>query len=331
MRPEADGRDGLIRIAVLGASKSHPEPALTPHEVAQIEAVDPRVRIAWVRDRSTWLEEAPEAEIIFGFRPLRQGAVRATRLRWVHALGAGVEGLSQDVAGTEIIITNAHIHGDAIAEHIFALILVHIRRLRGALEAQAVRRWAHNDLHPQLLAGRTMGILGLGTLGRATASRAAAFGLRVWGTKRTPGPVPGVERVLPPDALDEVLRVSDVLVATLPLTKETRNLLGARELGLLPRGAFVVNVGRGGQLDETVLADALRDGRLGGAGLDVFVDEPLPETSPLWAVPNLMITPHSSGNFHGYMDRMIPVFCDNLRRYLAGQPLANVVDPARGY
>ncbi len=331
MPPEAGARDRLVRIAVLGSSKGRPHPALQPHQVAQIEAVDPRVRVVWVRDRKTWLEEAPDAEIILGFRPLRKAAVRALGLRWVHAAGAGVENLCQDVAGTEIIVTNSHIHGDVIAEHVFGLLLAHARRLREAFEYQAARRWAHTELRGRMVAGRTMGILGLGTIGREVARRAAAFGLRVWGTRRTPAPAAGAERVFPPDGLDEVLRVSDVLAVTLPLTRETRGLLGARELGRLPRGAFVVNVGRGGLIDEAALAAGLREGRLGGAGLDVFADEPLPETSPLWTVPNLIITPHVAGDFPGYMDRIVPLFCENLRRYLAGQPLANVVDPARGY
>src|SRR5579884_296957 len=158
-----------------------------------------------------------------------------------------------------------------------------------------------------------MGILGLGTIGRAIARRAQAFGLRVWGTRRTAGEVPGVERVLGPEGLDEVLRVADVLVVTLPLTPATRGLIGARELALLPAGAFVVNVGRGGLIDEAALVDALRAGHLAGAGLDVFEEESLPETSPLWTLPEVILTPHVAGNFPGYMDRVVPLFCANLR------------------
>lgn len=323
MDPRAGRRDRTCLVAVLAN--------LADPCVARIEAVDPGVRVVRVRDRTTWLEDAPEAEVIFGFRPLREGALRARRLRWVHAAGAGVENLSRDVAGTEILVTNAHTHGDVIAEHVFAMILAHTRRLREAFACQSARRWGHRDLEGHLLAGRTMGVLGLGTLGQAVARRAAAFGLRVWGTRRTPGPVPGVERVLGPDGLDEVLRAADVLVLTLPLTPETRGLVGARELGLLPRGAFVVNVGRGGLLDEAALVGAIEAGRLSGAGLDVFAEEPLPAGSPLWARPEVIITPHVAGAFPGYMDRAVRLFCENLRRYLDGRPLASVVDTARGY
>src|SRR5262249_59089219 len=122
-----------------------------------------------------------------------------------------------------------------------------------------------------------------------------------------------------------------VLAMTLPLTPATRGILGARELALLPEGAFVVNIGRGGQIDEAALMEALRSGRLGGAGLDVFAEEPLPADNPLWTAPRLTITPHVAGDFPGYMDRMLPLFCENLEEYLAGRPLRNVVDTARGY
>ena len=299
--------------------------------VAEIESVDPQVRVVRVTARDTWLDEAPDAEVIVGFRPLREGALRARKLRWVHAIGAGVENLCEDVAGTDIRVTNNHIHGDSIAEHVFALILAHTRRLREVFDCQAARRWAYDDLLGGLLAGRTMGILGLGTIGRQVARRAAAFGMRVVGTKRRPEPVPGVERVGPPQETAAVLRQATVLVLTLPLTPATRGTLGAAQLALLPEGAFVVNVGRGGLLDEAALVDALRTGRLAGAGLDVFADEPLPESSPLWGATGVIITPHVAGDFPGYMDHMVAQFCENLRRYLAGRPLQNTVDLALGY
>jgi phosphoglycerate dehydrogenase-like enzyme len=323
MPPDTRTPDRQCVVAVLRS--------LEDRHVAQIEAVDPRVRVARVTGRAVWLEEAGEAEVILGFRPLRDGALRARRLRWVHALGAGVENLCQDVAGTEIVVTNNHVHGDVMAEHVFALVLAHHRRLREVFGHQEARRWAQKELVGHPLAGHTMGVAGLGTIGREVARRAAAFGMRVWGTKRRPEAVEGVERVLPPDGIDALLREAHVLVLTLPLTPATRGLIGRRELGLLPRGAFVVNVGRGELVNETALIEALQDGRLGGAGLDVFADEPLPPASPLWSLPGVIVTPHVAGNFPGYMDRIVPAFCENLRRYLAGQPLVNVVDPAVGY
>lgn len=304
-----------------------------PHDAraAAIEAVDPRVRLVQVSDRAHWLAEAPEAEVIVGFRPLREAATRAARLRWVHSTGAGVENLCRDVAGTDIIVTNSHVHGDVIAEHVMALVLAHARRLPVALARQAEGRWLRDGAVGMAVRDRTMGILGLGTIGTQLARRAAAFGMRVWGTRRSGAPVSGVDRVAPPDRLDDVLRVADVLAVTLPLTSETRGLIGAPELARLPRGAFLVNVGRGGIVDEAALAEAIASGHLAGAGLDVFEHEPLPAASPLWRLPGVIITPHVGGSFPGFLERAMPLFCENLRRYLSGEPLLNRVDVARGY
>jgi D-2-hydroxyacid dehydrogenase (NADP+) len=321
--PESSGAGKPCIVAV--------DTSLEDRHAAMIEAVDPRVRVVRVSGRRTWLAEAPDAEIILGFRPLREAALASRRLRWVQALGAGVENLSQDVAGTEIRITNVHVHGDAVADHVLALVLAHTCRLPCAFALQAARRWGHDEVRGTALAGRTLGVLGLGTIGAAVARRAAAFGMRVIGTKRHPSPVPHVAQVFPPERLDAVLQEASVLALTLPLTAATRGILGRREIALLPRGAFVVNVGRGGLVDEPALVAALREGLLGGAGLDVFAEEPLPPDSPLWRLPRVIITPHVAGDVEGYMDRMIPVFCANLRRYLAGQPLEHQVDPARGY
>lgn len=327
-----NARGEVIRVAVPAVSPDQGrDVALEPRHIREVEAVDPRVRVASVSDRTKWLHEAPETEVILGFRPLRDATLRARRLRWVHATGAGVERLCQDVAGTDIIVTNSHIHGDVIAEYVFGMLLGHARRLREFFQYQEKHRWAHHDLRGLLLAGRTMGILGLGTLGAAVARRAAAFGMHVVGTKRTQASVPHVDRVFPPDRLDEVLHASNVLVITLPFTSETNGLIGPHELALLPRGAFVINVGRGGIVEEAALLHALRSGHLGGAGFDVFEQEPLPEGSPLWDAPGMIITSHCAGAFEGYMDRAVPLFCENLRRYLAGQPLLNVVDVSRGY
>ncbi len=323
MPPE---RRAPVRAYVVAALKT-----LEDRHAAQIESVDPHVRVVRVTDRTTWLQEAPQAEIIMGFRPLRDAAIRSQHLRWVHALGAGVENLCKDVAGTEIRVTNNHIHGSVIADHVFAFILAHTRRMREAYDFQTARRWVHQELVGTPLDGRTMGILGIGAIGVEVARRAVAFGMRVLGTKRRPEPIPGVERVWPPEGIEAVLREAHMLVLALPLTPATRGILGAREIAMLPRGSFVVNIARGGLVDEHALVAALESGYLGGAGLDVFADEPLPPESPLWRVPRLAITPHVAGDFPGYMDRVIPLFCENLRRYLAGDPLANVVDPALGY
>jgi phosphoglycerate dehydrogenase-like enzyme len=330
-RPRAGDRPCVVAVLAQKPGRTEADAAPGDAHAAAIEAVDPHVRLARVSDRAHWLEEAPEAEVIAGFRPLRDAAVRAGRLRWVHSMGAGVENLCKDVAGTDIIVTNSHTHGDVIAEHVMALVLAHGRRLPVALARQAESRWERDGAVGTVLRGRTMGILGLGTIGTELARRAAAFGMRVWGVRRSGGFVPGVDRVVAADRLGEVLAVSDVLAITLPLTAETHGLIGAAELARLPGGAFVVNVGRGGIVDEAALADSIRSGHLAGAGLDVFEQEPLPASSPLWRLPAVIITPHVGGSSPGFLDRAVPLFCENLRRYLAGEPLVNRVDVRRGY
>lgn len=330
-RPASAGTRCLVAALAQKPGRTEADAAPDEPHAAAIEAVDPRVQLVRVSDRAHWLEEAPDAEVIVGFRPLRDGTTRARALRWVHSMGAGVENLCRDVAGTDILVTNTHVHGDVIAEHVMALVLAHGRRLPTVLARQAEGRWLRDGAVGTVIRGRTMGILGLGTIGTELARRAAAFGMRVWGVRRSGTPVPGVDRVVPPDGLDGVLRAADVLAITLPFTPETQGLLGARELALLPRGAFVVNVGRGGIVDETALAGAIQSGHLAGAGLDVFEQEPLPPASPLWRLPGVIITPHVGGSSPGFLDRAVPFFCENLRRYLAGEPLLNRVDVARGY
>jgi phosphoglycerate dehydrogenase-like enzyme len=155
--------------------------------------------------------------------------------------------------------------------------------------------------------------------------------MRVIGTKRTPEPLPHVDRVLPPEGLDEVLRESDFLVVILPLTEATRGLIGPRELGLMKASAYLVNVARGAIVQEAALIQVLRQGRLAGAGLDVFEREPLSQDSPLFGMDNVIMTPHVSGARRDYYDRAIPLFCENLRRFIAGEPLLNLVDKRRGY
>ncbi|HEV2130361.1 MAG TPA: NAD(P)-dependent oxidoreductase, partial [Longimicrobiaceae bacterium] len=177
-----------------------------------------------------------------------------------------------------------------------------------------------------------LGILGLGGIGREVASRAPAMGMRVLASKRRPAPAPpGVELLTGGDALPRLLTASDFLVITVPETSETRGLIGAEELACLPRGATLINVARGGIVDEEALIEALRGGHLRGAALDVAVREPLPPDSPLWGLSNVLITPHVSGTTHRFWERETELIVENIRRYLAGETLRNVVDKEAGY
>jgi phosphoglycerate dehydrogenase-like enzyme len=237
-----------------------------------------------------------------------------------------------------VVLTNsAGVHAEPMADTVLAMALHFVRGLDFAVRAQAERRWwkapyEAADTPVRELAECTMGIVGLGGIGAAVARRAVALGMRVVASRRrgSEGP-PGVEVFSGAGALERVLERSDVLVLTVPLTEETRGMIGARELARLPPGATVVNVGRGGVLDESALMEALRGGRLRGAALDVFEREPLPAESPLWGLANVLIIPHVSPTSHRFWRRQTDLIVENIQRYLAGRPLRNAVDKRAGY
>ncbi len=300
-----------------------------PQHEAMIRAVDPRVDLRVV-SRAEAPDHAAEVEVWVGWDVPDAVLARAGRLRWVHSTAAGVDNLLPKLWGRDVLLTNSRgIHAIPVAEHVLACLLVFARNLHVALRHQLHRRWQPEPGGE--LWGATVGILGLGAIGQEVARRCRAFGARVVGLRRTPSPVPEVEEVYGPEELEAVLRASQYVVLALPLTPQTRRLIGARELGWMRPEAVLVNVGRGALVDEEALVEALRSGRIRGAALDVFETEPLPPTHPLWELPNVLVTPHVAGNSPRYMDRAIPLFCENLRRYLRGEELRNVVDPQRGY
>ena len=201
------------------------------------------------------------------------------------------------------------------------------------MRAQAARTWRHMENAEVFeLAGKTLLLVGLGAIGQHTAQVAAALGMRVLGVRRTASePFPGIEHVAGIESLHDLLPEADFVVLMTPLTPATRGLIGERELRLMKRDAYLVNVARGGVVDEAALVNALRAGWIAGAGLDVFEHEPLPPDSPLWEMTNVIITGHYAGVTPAYDVRAFEVFLDNLRRYRAGQPLRNVVDKRLGY
>jgi phosphoglycerate dehydrogenase-like enzyme len=271
---------------------------------------------------------------------------RCPRLMWVHSATAGVERvLTPSVLERGIAITNARgVFSDPIAEYVMMMILAVSRRLPSLLELQAERTW--QPLESRELRDVTVGIVGLGSLGRAVGALATAFGCRVVATRRRPeagahavdgaGDEPYLgtvmlDRVLPPDQLPELLAESDFIVLAAPLTEDTQGLIGEDAIRAMKPGAWVINVARGELIDDVALGRALRDGRIGGAVLDTFREEPLPPGSPLYDLPHVILTPHTSWSSTRVLDRSVGLFCENLRRYAAGRPLVNVVDPDAGY
>ncbi len=284
-------------------------------------------------DPQTGIALAPTAEIMVGWNVPREAVQHAPRLRWVHSTGAGVDRLLfPEILEREVLLTTSSGIHHWLIEHVLAVMLALSRRLHLAMRNQIQHRWERGPrMEGDEVAGQTLGILGLGSIGTELAGKAHALGMRVIGTKRTPAPILGVERVLPPDGLTEVLREADVVVVALPLTPATRGLIGEPELRTMKPTAVLINIGRGPIVQERVLIHALQERWIAGAALDVFEKEPLPAESPLYDLENVIITPHVSGASPHYMDRAVPFFCENLAAYLQGRPLRNMVDKGRGY
>lgn len=284
-----------------------------------------------------WERMLARAEVLLGFpgdAPAQLAAVVRCRrnIRWVQAMNAGAgeqvraAGLTAAELDRVVITSAAGVHAVPLAEFSLFGLLAFTKDLPRLLEDQRARRWGH---YPNAeLGGRTLLVLGLGRIGEEVARLASAFGMRVVGVnRRGASESPHVAEVHGTDRLVELLPRADALVVSLPLTEETRGLIGAAEIATMKPGAILVNVGRGGVIDEPALVHALRQRHLAGAALDVVATEPLPEDSPLWELPNVLLTPHTMALSHRENERIAELFLDNLRRYRSGEPLRNRIHP----
>ena len=277
----------------------------------------------------------PETQALFTSRLPANLQQTAPHLRWVQLISAGADVAVRDglERGPLVFTTASGIHAVPISEWVLGSMLALAKELPAAVRAQdSVDYWKFIGGE---LAGRTAGVLGLGKIGSRVAKLCRALDMRVLAMRRSvTAPTAGhgdVDLLLPPGDLPRILRESDFLVICLPGTQETFGLVGEAEIRQMKRGSYVLNVGRGGIVDEAVLVAALRDGHLAGAALDVFAREPLPPDSPLWREPRLLMTAHVAGNSLLYEERAVDLFLDNLRRYLDGRDLLNVYNPDRGY
>jgi glyoxylate/hydroxypyruvate reductase len=294
----------------------HPPVELTPAQAAE------------------WAALLAEAEVLFDVDQASTDALlsRAPRLRWIQSSSSGIgEWVRRlGLVNSRVTVTNAAgIHAAPLAEFVVFAMLYFAKRWPRMAAEQRAHHWqrcATDSLH-----GKTLAIIGLGNVGRHVARMARPFGLRVIATRRSGAPDAAADQVFPPDQLETVLRQSDYLVLSLPLLSDTDTLIGASQLSALKPSAVLINIARGAVVDAAAMVDALRSGRLAGAALDVTSPEPLPADSPLWDMPNVLITPHSMSTAYDENQRLVDLFCDNLRRYLAGEPLRNVFNTSRGY
>jgi phosphoglycerate dehydrogenase-like enzyme len=325
---------------LIGVISPAPAWVMPKHFVDRLRRDFPQHTFAEAWDRETIRRLLPDADAAFTPFVDRDVFPSASRLRWVQSPAAGVGSLMfPELRASPVVITSARgIRARAIAEHILGVTIALARKLPVAIRAQVAHRWAQDDLEGagvdvRTLEGQRMGIVGLGAIGLELVKLAAPFGFRVSAIRRRADqPTPdGVDEVWPPERLHDLLAKSDVVVLAAPHTPETRRLVGAPELDRIKRGALLVNIARGKLLDDAAVIAALRDGRLGGAALDVFSEEPLDAASPYWDLANVIVTPHTSGAMQDYWTPLVALFSDNLRRFERGESLRNVVDKVAGY
>ena len=303
-----------------------------PGMAERVRSQVPEYDVTLATEPDRLLREIADADAAFGRLP-KGPFLAAKRLRWVQSMGVGFETmLYPEMIESDVVITNtAGAFDAAMAEHVFALLLSLTRGMRAYHELQKARGWSREAPAIQL-AGKAMGVLGLGTIGRAVAIRAKAFGMRVIALDaQVKLPPEGVDAVFGPDRMETVFRESDVIVVALPLTERTKGLVNRERLRLMKRTACVVNVARGPIIAEADLIEALRAGEIAGAGLDVFEREPLPKESPLWDMANVVITSHVAGRSPEGVDNIEAVLVENLRRFARGEALVNVIDKRLGY
>ena len=295
---------------------------------AQIRQIAPDIEIV-VTDEDDALQRADIA--YDGVK--RDQLDEALKLRWIQVVSAGVNGwpMEQLKARQIQLTTTSGIHAQPITEHMFGMLLMKARSLGKALTLQPQHQWRGNTFPVQLIAGKTLGLLGVGAIGQHAAHVGAAFGMRVIGLRRGGESVPDVEEMFTPDTRLDFFGQCDVVMNTLPLTDDTRGFMGEAELGALPSGAIVINMGRGATIQTDALMRWLQSDDENSACLDVTDPEPLPSDHPLWDLPNVFITPHYSGSHPTYMERAHLIFLDNLKRFMDGEELRNGVDTDAGY
>jgi len=300
----------------------------------------PQVEIVRRKSYEGIEEHLRDAEIIFtiSLRPDQFAAARA--VRWIHAPTAAVhQFLFPELVNSDVLLTNStEVHGPVVAEHVIALIFALAKKIPQAVRLQEKSLWGKDAMwdvgpRPREIAGATLGLVGVGSIGRRVAQMASALDMRVIAVREhvEKDKPEGVQEVFPPGELGRLLRQSDFVVLAAPLIPATHSLINAGTLAQMKPEAYLINVGRGPQVDEPALAEAIRGHRIAGAALDVFEHEPLPSDSLLWGMENLLITPHTAGLTEKLWQRHYAFFSDNLRRYLAHQPLGCMVDKRKGY
>jgi phosphoglycerate dehydrogenase-like enzyme len=347
--PGANPPEGTLRVLIASFIEAE--------QVERIRAVDPRLEVIYEPEllrppryaadhkggplertreqEARWRALLGTADILFDFDQthLEDLPELAPRVRWIQSTSSGIGPFVQRMGYAhrmpDTVFTRASgVHAQPLAEFCILVMLLFRKKLHRVMRGQARKHWeryAGTDLE-----GKTVVVVGLGGVGREVVRVAKAFRMRVIGVDRPGYPLDAeavpVDEFLPSTEIHSVLGRAEHLVLIAPHTPETEGMIGARELALMPPGAVLINIARGALVDEVALVEALRSGHLAGAGLDVFAEEPLPPESPFWEMPNVLVSPHSASTSDGENRRITDLFCENLRRYLGGEPLINLLD-----
>jgi len=313
--------------------------AIAEQDLAAIRAELPSVEILSIDDEVALPAALADADAFVGWTFPAELFDRAKRLRWIHSANAGVEAnLFPAMVESDVVLTNGTgLHSVSIPEHVLGLMIALARNFHESIRLQAR---ASFERFPVIafaggikeLSGSNLAVFGAGPIGASLARLGNALGMKVRISRRRPGrPVDGAEAVVGPEQKLELLSWADFVVLATPLTRETENLIDAAALAAMKSSAYLINIARGECVADDALVAALRAGAIAGAGLDTFREEPLPASSPYWSLPNVIVTPHISGYTPRYFERTLELFRDNLRRFVSGQPLRNVVDKRLGY
>lgn len=307
-------------------------------DLDRVRELAPEFEIVRTRSKDDIRPHLGEVTVALGYFPPALVA-DAPALNWIQSWSAGLDWLIEHEAfdasaHPDLVVTSASgVHAVPIGEHVFAMLLAVARDLPRALRDQRDRRWGTSDDYDGVFEwlGKRLVMIGAGAIGERVIRLAAAFGMTAVAVRRSGRETPGALRTVTPDRMADELAEADAVVAALPATDATYRMLDADVFGAMKRGAVFVNVGRGETVDQHDLVEALRSGQVGAAGLDVVADEPLPESSPLWTMDNVVVTPHVAGDTPHYAERALGLFADNLDRWRAGDDLRNRVDLGAGY
>ena len=299
----------------------------------------PEIKVVHLPDYDGMAGEIPDTDVLIGWSIKPEQFADAGKLKWVHSPAAAVHQLMfPELVESSVIVTNSGgVHGAVVAEHALAMLLALAKRLPQAMRYQEKKKWAQEILwgeepRPREVAGATVMVIGMGSIGREFTVRAKALGMKVLAVRENPDKGHGgADAVYGTSQLDEVLPQADYVLLCTPVTPSTTGVMNRTRLSRMRPDSYLINVGRGPLVDEAALLDALRSGKVAGAGLDVFTEEPLPPDSPFWDLENVLITPHTAAVTERLWERHYELICENLRRFLEGKELLYLIDKRRGY